>query len=278
VEAAILDLRMGHGADAHTLKALVRSMFLIHGTVVDYSSIEARVIAWLAGEEWALEAFRLGRDIYVETAARMSTPDNQLTRSQGKVAVLALGFQGSINSLRVMGGEGTDAELLMLVRQWREANPAIRRFWAQMESKFRTGGRAGRIRIEKDGDDRLVWLPSGRAIVYHNCRWREEEGPYGTRLRATFADPAHYGWRADTYGGRLAENVTQAVARDILAEALVRLEDAGLAVVGHVHDEVIVEAEKDVERVRRIMVDPPAWADGLPIDGAGFTCSRYRKD
>lgn len=278
VEAAVTDLHLGFGADAHTLKALVRSMFLIDGTVVDYSSIEARVIAWLAGEEWALEAFRKGRDIYVETAARMSTPGNELTRSQGKVAVLALGYQGSINSLRVMGGEGTDAELLMLVRQWREANPAIKRFWAQMEAKFRTGGRAGRIVIEKDGDDRIVRLPSGRALTYHKCRWQEVEGPYGPRMRATFADPGHYGWRADTYGGRLAENVTQAVARDVLAEALVRLEECGMAVVGHVHDEILVEGERDVERVRKIMTVQPDWADGLPIDGAGFTCYRYRKD
>lgn len=275
--AAIADLLLDEGAEPEVLKALVRAMFLLDGVVVDYASIEARVIAWLAGEEWALEAFRAGRDIYVETAARMSTPNRQLTRSQGKVAVLALGFQGWVGSLKVMGAEGDDRELAELAGQWRGANPAIVRFWADLEHAFRKGGRAGRIVVERDEDTRRLRLPSGRAITYHKCRWREEMTETGPRIRASFSDPKRFGWRADTYGGRLAENVTQAVARDILAEALVRLDAAGHMVVGHVHDEILVEGARSVETVRQIMIEPPAWADGLPIDGEGFTCSRYRK-
>lgn len=274
IAAAVLDLYLGFGADAKTLKALVRPMFTGPFTVVDYSAIEARVVAWLAGEEWALQAFRDGRDIYVETAERMGG----MTRKEGKVAVLALGYNGGIGSLKAMGAEGSDEKLQYLVTQWRNANPAIVQFWADMQRAFRNGGQAGRIRVEKDGRDRRVILPSGRAMVYHDVRerWVEKWGQQVKQL--SFQDPKPPYLRVDTYGGRLTENVTQAVARDVLAGALVSLDRAGYDVVGHVHDEVLVQGTYPVEEIAGVLNDLPAWAEGLPIDAAGYTCPRYRKD
>lgn len=277
VNGAIVDLKMGEPMTAKQLKALVRAMFVGPFAVVDYASIEARVLAWMAGEDWALDAFRAGRDIYVETAERMSTPGNTLDRKQGKVAVLALGYNGGINSLRAMGGTGTDEQLQFLVSQWRTANSNITSYWYQMQDSFRNGGEVGDwVRVERDGKDRYIVLPSGRSIGYHNVqlRWVEKWGKRVQQL--SFADPKGPGIRTDTYGGRLTENVTQAIARDILAEALVRLEDAGQETVGHVHDEILVR-NGDVDTVTKIMTQQPLWAPGLPLGGEGFTCSRYRK-
>lgn len=277
IQAAALDVLMEEQVDAHTLKALVRAMFVGPFTVVDYASIEARVLAWLAGEEWALQAFRDGRDIYVETAERMGG----MTRKEGKVAVLALGYNGGVNSLRAMGAEGEDAKLQKLVYQWRDANENIVGLWAQIEAAFKRGDTwAGeRLYVEKDGTDRRLVLPSGRAITYHNVGSRFETDQWGRRKQViTFTDPARFPFKGTTYGGRLAENVTQAVARDVLSEALVRLQRHGHKVVGHVHDEILVEGLTSVEDITKIMVQSPDWADGLPLNAEGFTCPRYRKD
>jgi DNA polymerase len=273
VEAAILDLALGLGGEATTLKALVRPMFLVDGAVVDYAAIEARVLSWLAGEEWALEAFRVGRDIYVETAERMGG----LTRFQGKVAVLALGYNGGTAALRRMGAEGDDAALQYLVTQWRRANPAVVEMWKTMEQAFWLGGKVGEhLRVERTRTgSRHIHLPSGRSIAYHEVTRSAVETEYGPKMRIQFVDPRR-GFRTDTYGGKLSENVTQAVARDLLAEALVRLDAAGLAVVGHVHDEVLVEGGS-VDEVTKWMTQQPDWAAGLPLDGEGFWCGRYRK-
>lgn len=282
-EAAILDLTLGLGATPHTLKALVRSMFIGPLTVVDYASIEARVVSWMANEEWALEAFRDGRDIYVETAARMSTPSTQLTRFQGKIAVLALGYNGGINSLRAMGAEGDDKVLQLLVNTWRRANPRIVKLWATMQDAVDTGGRVGpHIKITRRGDSMKMHLPSGRAICYHDVKWeryvvidpktKKKSFKEGWR----YSDPKRGGARIGTYGGRLVENATQAIARDVMAEALVRLDEAGFEVVGHVHDEVIVESDQ-LDEITRLMTQTPPWGQGLPIDGEGFVTYRYRK-
>lgn len=271
--AAILDVKMGLGADALTLKALVRPMIMGPLTVVDYAAIEARVISWLAGEQWALDAFNDGRDIYVETAGRMGP---QYSRRHGKVAVLALGYNGGVNSLRALGATGTDDELQGIVNTWRSANQRIVRFWKDLETAFRSGGPVGEhLRVESDGGDRAIVLPSGRSIVYHDVHARWKETQYGRKLGLDFQDP-RTGFRTSTYGGRLSENVTQAVARDVLAEALVRLEARGYPVVGHVHDEVLVEGS-DVPGVTAVMTESPPWAGGLPIAAEGDTCDRYRK-
>jgi DNA polymerase len=278
-EAAILDLKMGLGADPQTLKKLIRPLFLGPFTVVDYAAIEARVIAWLAGEEWALGAFRAGRDIYVETAERMGG----LTRAQGKVAVLALGYNGAVNSLRAMGAEGDDADLLALVVAWRRANRNIVKMWSLLEDAIEEGGQVGRhIRVSRHGSTMKIHLPSGRAIHYHHVRhgkYTVEDAKTGKTIRKEgwrYANPRG-GGNIGTYGGRLAENVTQAVARDLMAEALVRLHDRGYTVAAHVHDEILVEGEHDVAEIAKIMCELPDWAEGLPVDGEGFVCQRYRK-
>ena len=276
IAEAIDRLKRDRTMDAVMLKSLVRSMFVGPFDVFDYSSIEARVIAAIAGEEWALDAFRLGRDIYVETAERMGG----LTRAEGKIAVLALGYNGGINSLKALGGGslGDDRALQKLVTQWRKANPAIVALWGELGNAFKRGGSVGvgMVSVEKDGRDRLLRLPSGRAIVYRDVRHSVSEGPYGPRERATFADP-RTGTRGDTYGGRLAENATQAIARDVLADALIRLEDGGHRVAAHVHDEVIVYADGRADEIERLMSTAPEWAPGLPIAAEGFYAPRYRK-
>lgn len=279
VEAAILDLTLGLGGAPHTLKALVRAMFTGPLTVADFASIEARVIAWLAGEQWALQAFRDGRDIYTETANRMGG----LTRFQGKVAVLALGYNGGINSLRAMGAEGDDDQLRAMVNVWRQANPRIVKLWARMQEAVDAGGSVGpHLHLVRRGSKLEMKLPSGRSIWYHGVTWDKYRvtdpatGKVIVKEGWRYNDPKKGGRRIGTYGGRLCENATQAIARDLLAEALVRLQDAGLKTVLHVHDEVGVEGHH-LQDVERIMTDVPRWARGMPIDAEAFTCDRYRK-
>lgn len=276
IEAAALDLRLGLGGDANTLKAMVRSMFIGPFTVVDYSAIEARVLAWLAGERWALEAFAAGRDIYVETAKRMGG----MTRREGKVATLALGYNGGVGALRAMGAEGEDEDLQVIVTAWREANEQITGLWQALERAFWLGGPAGGLlRVEVDGNTRRVVLPSGRAVTYHAVRREWTTNRWGQRApQLSFRDPKRGGARVETYGGRLSENVTQAIARDVLTDALVALEQHGWPVVGHVHDEVILEGVRPVAEVAEVMTTASPWAVGLPLGAEGYTPARYRKD
>lgn len=279
MNAAVVDLMLGFPSNTSTMKKLVRSMLLLDGSVVDYSAIEARVIAWLAGEEWALEAFRQGRDIYVETAKMMTKVLNRpkpFERKDGKVAVLALGFQGAINSLRVMGAKGTDEELLQIVFGFRTANANIKQMWYDVGDAFMKGGRVGEfLRIEADGSDRRIYLPSGRAIEYHGYKTQWTDTEWGRKPVPTFIDP-HKGVRTRTYGGRLTENIVQGVARDVMADALVRLDQRGFNPVGHVHDEILSQ-DKRLELVKAVMTEQPEWAPGLPIDAEGFLTYRYMK-
>lgn len=275
IEAVAVDLALGAGGSANDLKAMVRSMFVGPFTVVDYSAIEARVLAWLAGEDWALEAFAAGRDIYVETARRMGN----LSRREGKVATLALGYAGGVNALRAMGAEGEDDHLQGLVTGWREANENITDLWAALDRAFWVGGRAGRVTVEVEGDTRRIRLPSGRAITYHAVQRKWQMNRWGNRSpQLSFRDPKRGGARVDTYGGRLSENATQAVARDVLADALVALDRGGYRVVGHVHDEIIVEGHHSVSEVAHVMTSSSPWSGGLPLDAEGYVCPRYRKD
>jgi DNA polymerase len=282
---AILALLLGGQVSAEELKKLVRPLFVGPFTDVDYAAIEARVIAWLAGEEWVLEAARAGRDLYVETAKQMGG----LTRAQGKIAVLALGYNGGPGALRRMAAPGdevlslTDEELYdTYVYPWRNANSKTVQLWRRIEHRFRVGGEVGEhLFVEKDGNDRLIRLPSGRAICYRKCgiqkrkRLNPRTGEWEEREQLTFWSPQ--GKRTATYGGKLAENVTQAVARDLLAEALVRLETHGYPVVEHVHDEILDEGVHDVDTISKVICELPTWAAGLPVDGEGFVTERYRK-
>lgn len=272
-EAAILDLRLGLGAGPQDLKALVRPTFLGPLAVVDYSAIEARVLAWLAGEQWAIDAFAAGRDIYTETANRMGG----MTRQEGKVATLALGYQGGVNSLSHMGAKGTHEELDWIKVRWRKANQRIVRYWARLEEMFAEGGREGPIQIRASDRDRFVYLPSGRWLTYHQVKF--------DRWRDTAEERTKQGWRysglrgrVDMYGGRLAENIVQAVSRDLLAHAMAEMERRGLRVVGHVHDEVLIEGgQAELDLAVELIRTNPSWAEGLPLDAEGFLTRRYRK-
>lgn len=259
-------------------------------TVCDYSAIEARVLAWLAGEEWVLEAFRAGRDIYIETAARMfhvPYEEAKPLRKKGKVAVLALGYGGGINALKAMGAEGTDAELEEIKQTYRAANPRIAKFWADMDRAMRNrSGRVGEYITVHPKANGLVTikLPSGRELFYHKLHFRTVN-KFDKEVEALhFLDPKSHRAVIPTYGGRLTENVTQAVARDVLAHALVNLDKENVPVVAHVHDEVIAEGGVTVERMKELMgagvgnpLAPP-WSDGLPLAAEGYYCARYRKE
>lgn len=287
VDEAILTLKLGERVDPQTLKCLVRPLLVGPFTVFDYASIEARVIAWLSGEQWALAAFKLGRDIYVETAERMSTPSKKLTRFQGKVAVLALGYAGGVNSLRNMGADGTKDELNLLVRQWRRANPKIVQFWADLDEALAQGGQVGPyIKIKHTRNHRgvnmHVELPSGRSLNYHGLKWQRYrvEDPNTKKMISkegwTYLNPGGVGY-IGTYGGRMAENVTQAVARDIMAEGMLALDENGFDVVGTVHDEFIIEGAKDLDYVQSIVCTPPSWCPDMPIAAEGGHLHRYSK-
>lgn len=276
------------------LKPLIRGALMAPAgqtlTVCDYSAIEARVLAWLAGEEWVLEAFRAGRDIYIETAARMfyvPYEEAKPLRKKGKVAVLALGYGGGINALKAMGAEGTDAELEEIKQTYRAANPRIAKFWADMDRAMRNrSGRVGEyITIHPEANGLVtIKLPSGRELFYHKLHFRTVS-KFDKEVEALhFLDPKSHLAVIPTYGGRLTENVTQAVARDVLAHALVNLDKENVAVVAHVHDEVIAEGGVTVERMKELMgagvgnpLAPP-WADGLPLAAEGYYCARYRKE
>lgn len=276
------------------LKPLIRGALMAPAgqtlTVCDYSAIEARVLAWLAGEEWVLEAFRAGRDIYIETAARMfhvPYEEAKPLRKKGKVAVLALGYGGGINALKAMGAEGTDAELEEIKQTYRAANPRITKFWADMDRAMRNrSGRVGEYITVHPKPNGLVTikLPSGRELFYHKLHFRTIS-KFDKEVDALhFLDPKSHRAIIPTYGGRLTENVTQAVARDVLAHALVNLDKENVPVVAHVHDEVIAEGGVTVERMKELMgagvgnpLAPP-WAGGLPLAAEGYYCARYRKE
>lgn len=276
------------------LKPLIRGALMAPSgqtlTVCDYSAIEARVLAWLAGEEWVLEAFRAGRDIYIETAARMfHVPYDEAKplRKKGKVAVLALGYGGGINALKAMGAEGTDAELEEIKQTYRAANPRIAKFWADMDRAMRNrSGRVGEyIAIHPKANGLVtIKLPSGRELFYHKLHFRTVS-KFDKEVEALhFLDPKSHRAVIPTYGGRLTENVTQAVARDVLAHALVNLDKENVPVVAHVHDEVIAEGGVTIKRMKELMgagvgnpLAPP-WADGLPLAAEGYYCARYRKE
>ena len=297
-----------YGNVPDTLSQLIRTAFIPsegHKFVVaDFSAIEARVIAWLAGEQWVNEVFATHGKIYEATASQMfgvpvekivkGNPEYSL-RQKGKVATLALGYQGGVNSLISMGALGmglTEEELPEIVDRWRQANPRIVDLWYQvgnaalavMESAQPQALHGLVFALEGDllyGQSFLtVRLPSGRKLFYPKPFLKENQ----------FGRPAvHYytvgqqtrKWEvASTYGGKMVENIVQAIARDCLAETLKRIDARGLQVVFHVHDEVIIDApmETTVEEICGLMAEPIPWAPGLILRGAGFESSYYMKD
>lgn len=295
-------LEMMYGDVQDTLSQLIRTALIpsegCEFVIADYSAIECRVLAWIAGEESTLDAFRNGEDIYCHTASRMyGVPvvkhgENGELRQKGKQATLACGYGGGVNALRAMGAKGTDAELQPLVEYWRRANPNVVKYWAEVDRAAKFAMRTGEtayakhvtFRYETDDKSGLRFLtcelPSGRKLFYNNPRFKTNR--FGSASIAYDAQRTA-GWgETETYGGKLVENVVQAVARDLLMNALENIEKAGYTVVSHVHDEVIVDAPKGrltVDALCALMCKLPEWADtSLPLEAAGFVSNYYMKD
>ena len=293
-------IRAIYGDVPSVLKSLVRTTLIPKPdhifAVADYSAIEARVLAWLAGEEWALDVFRGDGRVYEATASRMfgvpiEKVDKQL-RARGKVATLALGYQGGPAALERMGaleaGIPKD-ELPKIVRMWRNANKRIKGLWPRVEQAVRDAleGRGSsrvcmnkvRVRRAPEVHGFALELPSKRELFYRNAKVRAED------LHITYevCSKGAGAQTIETYGGRLVENITQAVARDLLSEALIRLSDHYHEPVAHVHDEVICEApaeagERYLKGMIACMTEPPGWAQDLPLAADGYLCDNYRKE
>ena len=299
------EFELNYANVTQVLSELIRTAFVaapgktFH--VCDFSAIEARVIAWLAGEDWVLEVFRSGRDIYCETASRMfKVPvekhgQNAELRQKGKISTLALGYGGGVSALEAMGGSRlglTEKEEKEIVNLWRNSNPRIVKMWAIIEKAAMTALKTGGcitvhrgIVVSKRWGMLLITLPSGRTICYpraevgteYNDGWRgnheiiEYEGLNQTTKK----------WgKVRTYGGKLTENIVQAVARDILGVVILRAKKAGLDIVFHIHDEIVVEATPDqsLADVEALFSKPIEWCKDLPLKGAGYTTPYYLKD
>ena len=288
-----------YGNTPDILSQLIRTMLIpkegCELIVADFSAIEARVLAWLAGEQWRLDAFKAGQDIYCASASQMfGVPVvkhgiNGELRQKGKVAELACGYGGGAGALISMGALDMglkEDELPDIISSWRDANPEIVKFWYAVEKaaietvKDHNDRTVGRIGFQFSANTLWIVLPSGRRLAY--IKPRLQPNRFG-RMALTFEGlGANNKWvRGETYSGKLTENITQATARDLLAEAMRRMEIAGLDIVGHVHDEVILEVPKrqyTVDDVCNIMNQNPRWADGLPLSSAGYTGNYYFKD
>ena len=279
-----------------TLSQLIRTALVAKTgctfLVSDYSAIEARVIAYLAGETWRLEVFKNGGDIYCASASQMFHVPvekhgvNGHLRQKGKIAELALGYGGGIGAMKNFGADKmgmTDEEMQEIVNQWRVASPTIPKLWRDVEKAARSAienpGRSYRINCgvvyHRDTDALRCKLPSGRWLTYWEPRIEDEKIYFMGQNQTTRK------WeKTDTWGGKLTENIVQAFARDCLAVAMVRLEEAGYHIVFTVHDEVIVEAPEgsrwqDVAEIMGQLID---WAPGLILRGDGYETKFYMKD
>ena len=278
------------------LSELIRTAFIPKEgkkfIVADFSAIEARVLAHLAGETWRAEVFRNGGDIYCASASQMFHVPvekhgvNGHLRQKGKIAELALGFGGSKGALIAMGALEMgvpEEELQPLVSMWREANPNITAYWWKIDAaakqvlKDHVPVEVGLVRFEYRSSLMFITLPSGRSLAYVKPRICENQfggegiSYYGLTAQKKFE-------RIETYGPKLVENITQAISRDILAHAMQALRSE--KIVGHVHDEIILEAEKDasVQDICEQMGRTPAWISGLVLRADGYECNYYRKD
>ncbi|MEE3698646.1 DNA polymerase [Streptococcus uberis] len=277
-----------------TLKQLIRTALIAKDGadfyVSDFSAIEARVIAWFAGEKWRLEVFATHGKIYEASASQMfGIPIEEVDkglRQKGKIAELALGYQGGPGALKQMGALNMgleEGELQGLVDDWRRANPNIVQFWRDVQRaatkalKTRRPIKLGKLTFNYRKGFLLIKLPSGRNLAY--ARAKVEPGGYGDKISYEGQGDKAYFTKQETYGGKLVENIVQATARDILAEALLRIEEAGHDVVFHVHDEAIIEgAGMTIEEVNNLMAQAPEWAEGLPLNSEGYVTKYYMKD
>lgn len=306
-------LRTVYGSPNDTLSQLIRTAFVAApGNVLidaDFSAIEARVISWLADEEWRLEVFRTHGKIYEASASQMfgvplerikkGNPEYSL-RQRGKVAELALGYQGGVPAMRQMDtgkllADLPDEEIKDIVDKWRNTNPKIRNLWYSFnDAAIRVIQNGGSLRVRcctfarecdciRGTTCMTISLPSGRKLYYVEPAVGENRwgGPSITYMGVN--DKNKWG-RIETYGGKLVENVVQAIARDCLAQAIEHLEAAGLPVVFHIHDEVVIDTaafdtnDAMLDKVVKIMSTPIPWAEGLPLGADGWVGEFFKKD
>lgn len=289
-----------YGSVTRPLSELIRTALLPETgckfLVADFSAIEARVIAWIAGEQWVLDAFAAGKDIYCETASQMFKVPvvkhgvNGELRAKGKVAVLACNYGGGVNALRAFGADKmgmTEAEMQNTVDLYRRANPRTVALWNDLERAATSvvehkGNAKAKCGIRFTFERGILWmtLPSGRRIAYLRARMEDDPHIPG-KLALTYQDTKGSGGRLSTWGGKIVENCVQATARDLLRDAMLRLDAAGYDIRAHVHDEVIISEPiggRSVEDAAAIMGAPCAWAPGLPLRADGYETPYYRKD
>lgn len=297
-------VRLLYDSVSDTLSELIRTALIPEPghrfIVADFSAIEARVIAWIAGEQWRLDVFRNGGDIYCASASQMfhvpvvKHGENGHLRQKGKIAELALGYGGGANALKAFGADKmgmTEEEMVNTVDLWREASPRVCALWRALERaaircvvhKTPQVSAIGGIRFEMECGILWMTLPSGRRIAYYGAEYGPSKFHRDRRaLSYMGVDQKTKRWgRVETWGGKLAENVTQATARDCLRDTMLALEDAGYDIRAHVHDEVIISEPRDgrtVEDVSAIMGRELPWAPGLPLRGDGYACDFYMKD
>ena len=300
-------LEMIFGEPAPIFSQLVRTAFIPSPgnrfIVSDFSAIEARVIAWIAGEEWRLEVFRNDGDIYCESASHIYHVPvvkhgiNGELRQRGKVAELALGYGGAVGAMKKMDTSGSvpEDEMQGIVTQWRAESPKIVRMWRDCQDAAVSvirGDQPKRVLRSLQGTEfyvklvdgtpvLFIRLPSGRPIAYWDPKVMDTE--MGPRITYMTQNQTTRKWeRCETYGGKLTENIVQSVARDCLAEKMKLLESMGYPIVFHVHDELILDVPREDKEaaalVDRIMGEPIDWAPGLPLKGGTYECDFYRKD
>ena len=279
-----------------TLSQLIRTAFIpeegMKFIVSDYSAVEARALSFLAGEQWRMDVFHNGGDIYCKSASAMFKVPvekhgiNGHLRQKGKIAELACGYGGSVGALKAMGAVEMgipEEELKPLVDAWREANPKIVEYWWQVDEaakkaiRTRTPQQVGLVSFEMISGMLFITLPSGRKLAY--VMPRIEPNPFGSESITYFGLDAQKHWsRIESYGPKIVENIVQAICRDLLADTMKNLRR--YRIVGHVHDEVIIEVPEDtsVETITDIMGQTPEWIRGLELRGDGTSMEWYRKD
>lgn len=291
------------------LSQLIRTAFIAKPkhtfAVADFSAIEARVLSWLAGETWREEVFR-GHGMIYETSASMmfNLPLKDCLkeekggqpgiRDKGKTAELALGYQGSVGAMAQMGAEKmglSETEMKLIVTKWRKANPQVVKLWYDMErcakkavkKKGKIISKFKNLEFDYDGTALTIKLPSGRKLYYWNPKFKRGKWD---RISLAYMgiDAKIRQWvHIDTYGGKLVENIVQAISRDLLADSMLRVDEAGYDITMHVHDELVAEvpeegAQDDLTKIENIMGEPIPWAEGLPLNADGYVTPFYKKD
>lgn len=273
--------------------------------VADFSAIEARVISWLANEKWRMNVFKGDGKIYEATGSKMfNVPVSAITkgsvlRDKSKISELALGYEGSLGALKRMGGERmglSDTEMMSLVRKWRMANPAIVNMWKEIDEASKEAVRYQRpvsctcrnIIFDCDGKFMTIQLPSGRKLFYHEPRFKDKKIGRSTMpsrvlcYKGIVQETKQWG-EIDTYGGKLTENIVQAIARDLLGNSMLNMQKEGFAIAMHVHDEAIAEipienAKESYNRMVNVMEKIPSWASDFPLKADGYITPFYLKD